>query len=113
MAMRRHEQLGGAGVAVLTALALLAQPLTPLAAAAGQAPAKTPTTTKTAAPATGGAAKTTPASAGQAAATGTVPDIGWPRYYQTGAGTQITIYQPQIAEWPNQKHIVGYAAVSV
>jgi hypothetical protein len=89
-------------IALVTALALMAQPLSPLAAAAGQA------TTKT----TSAATTKTTASA-KPAATSAAPDIGWPRYYQTAAGTQITIYQPQIAEWANQKRMVAYAAVAV
>ncbi|MGE5359278.1 MAG: hypothetical protein ACM3NQ_09685 [Bacteroidales bacterium] len=42
-----------------------------------------------------------------------VADIGWPRAYQTAAGSRFTVYQPQIAEWANQQHMVAYAAVSL
>ena len=38
-------------------------------------------------------------------------DPGWPRLYTTPTGT-ITIYQPQISSWEEQKHIVAWSAVS-
>jgi hypothetical protein len=37
---------------------------------------------------------------------------GWPRGYSTANEAQIVLYQPQIASWENQKHIVAYEAVS-
>jgi len=37
---------------------------------------------------------------------------GWPRSYNAPSGASIVIHQPQIASWENQKHAVGYAAVS-
>jgi len=37
---------------------------------------------------------------------------GWPRSYTAPSGASIVIHQPQIASWENQKHIVGFAAVS-
>jgi hypothetical protein len=48
-----------------------------------------------------------PAAAGQVP-----PDGGWPRAYTTNAGAALVIYQPQIASWPNQRHVVAYSAVS-
>src|SRR5215813_12118887 len=61
----------------------------------------------------------TPAPAGPAAAkTAGAPssaatvEKSWPRRFDTSSGANITIFQPQIASWENQKHIVGYAAVS-
>jgi hypothetical protein len=120
MAMRRHEQLGRARIALVTAAALLAQPVAPAVARGGanapqaQKPATTsapatqkPATTATQKPAT---------TATQKPAAATVPavnDLGWPRDYQTASGLQFTIYQPQIADWPNQKRMSAYAAVSV
>src|SRR5690606_36243941 len=41
-----------------------------------------------------------------------VIDGGWPRMYTVASGGSILVYQPQIASWSNQKHIVGYSAVS-
>jgi len=39
-------------------------------------------------------------------------DRGWPRGYSLPSEAQIVLYQPQIANWDNQKHLVAYAAVS-
>jgi hypothetical protein len=39
-------------------------------------------------------------------------DGGWPRGYTTPSGGQLIIYQPQIADWANQRHLAAYAAVS-
>ena len=39
-------------------------------------------------------------------------DGGWPRAYTTASGAGLTIYQPQIVSWHDQKRIVMYAAVS-
>ena len=41
-----------------------------------------------------------------------VGDQGWPRSYTTPSGGDIVLYQPQIASWLNQKHVVGYSAVA-
>ncbi len=47
-------------------------------------------------------------AAAQAAAD---PDLGWPRTYAITGGT-VVLYQPQIASWDNQRHIVAWSAVS-
>ncbi|HEY7172952.1 MAG TPA: hypothetical protein VH417_19000 [Vicinamibacterales bacterium] len=39
-------------------------------------------------------------------------DGGWPRAYQSRAGAQIVIYQPQVASWDGRRQMVAYAAVS-
>src|SRR5262245_64525713 len=39
-------------------------------------------------------------------------DGGWPRAYPTASGGRITIYQPQIVSWQDEKQMVMYAAVS-
>jgi len=39
-------------------------------------------------------------------------DGGWPRVSTTASGAHLIVYQPQIASWLNQQHIVLYAAVS-
>jgi hypothetical protein len=39
-------------------------------------------------------------------------DGGWPRAYPTASGGRLTIYQPQIVSWHEQKRVVMYAAVS-
>ena len=40
------------------------------------------------------------------------PDGGWPRGYSTPSGGHILIYQPQVASWTGQKHMVAYSAVA-
>ena len=39
-------------------------------------------------------------------------DPGWPRAYTTPAGARVQIYQPQIASWEGQTHLVAYLAVA-
>ena len=39
-------------------------------------------------------------------------DPGWPRLYTTATGARLQIYQPQIASWEEQKHLVAYVAVA-
>jgi hypothetical protein len=54
-------------------------------------------------------------SSGQAPAESTAPgdDGGWPRTYPLAKkGASATVYQPQIASWPDQKHIVFWCAVA-
>src|SRR6516225_9580764 len=40
------------------------------------------------------------------------PDGGWPRGYSTPSGGHVLIYQPQVAGWAGQTHLVAYAAVA-
>jgi len=52
-------------------------------------------------------------TAAPSAATASAPiDGGWPRGYQSRAGAQIVIYQPQVASWDGRKQMLAYAAVS-
>ena len=39
-------------------------------------------------------------------------DRGWPRGYSLPSEAQVVLYEPQIATWDNQKHMVALAAVS-
>jgi uncharacterized membrane protein YgcG len=39
-------------------------------------------------------------------------DGGWPRGYSLPSEAQIVIFQPQVASWAEQKHLVAMAAVS-
>jgi hypothetical protein len=39
-------------------------------------------------------------------------DRGWPRGYSLPSEAQIVLYQPQVAAWEDQKHMVAYAAVA-
>ena len=93
---RHHTR---AAISLVTAVALVLPPCSLVFSA--QAPA-------TATPAK--AAK--PAAAAKAAATPAPVDGGWPRAYTTPAGARLVLYQPQIASWDGQKHVVAYAAVS-
>jgi hypothetical protein len=47
-----------------------------------------------------------------AALPGSTVDGGWPRAYVSPSGASIVLYQPQIASWPDQKHMTFYTAVS-
>jgi len=40
------------------------------------------------------------------------PDGGWPGTYPVAGGGTATWYQPQIASWADQKHLVAWSAVS-
>jgi hypothetical protein len=61
-------------------------------------------------------ASTPPTAAPKAAARTTggaaVRDPGWPRAYTTTSGGRVQIYQPQIASWEGQRHLVAYVAVA-
>jgi hypothetical protein len=91
--MRAIHSRFNAHIAVVTSLSLIGSSVAPLVAA--QAPKAA---TKT-------AAKTTPATAAPV-------DGGWPRSIATASGAALTLYQPQIATWADQKHVVAYSAVS-
>jgi hypothetical protein len=97
-------------VAILTALSLIGSPSPLVAAAAHQAqtgkpaaapaqPASKPATGK---PAPKPAAQTVPAPV----------DGGWPRTYGLPSGATILVYQPQVASWERQAHMVALSAVS-
>src|SRR4026207_332570 len=49
---------------------------------------------------------------GRPASSQSVADRGWPRGYSLPSEAQIVLYQPQIASWENQKHLVAFAALS-
>ena len=99
--------------AVVAALSLLVQPAAPIIAATPQAqPAAKPVTPSAQTPSkatTPAAAKVTPAAA---TATAAPVDGGWPRFYDLPSGGSILLYQPQIASWEKQAHIVAFSAVS-
>jgi hypothetical protein len=44
--------------------------------------------------------------------TSDVGDRGWPRGYSLPSEAQVVLYQPQVASWEDQKHLVALAAVS-
>jgi len=51
-----------------------------------------------------------PTAASTAASEG--PDGGWPRGYSTPSGGHVLMYQPQVAGWTGQTHLVAYSAVA-
>ncbi|HEY7172962.1 MAG TPA: hypothetical protein VH417_19050 [Vicinamibacterales bacterium] len=86
-----------------------------LLAAIGVAlPAPAGTQTKTAGQTTPAGTQTKPAPAARPATAAPAPDLdgGWPRDYTTAAGADLRIFQPQVASWDGQKHMVAFAAVS-
>ena len=127
--MRTSCDSARARVALVTALSVLVSPMTPLLRA--QTATSAPKTT-TAPAAQGAPAKATPAPASAAkaapntlagaaaaanansakAATAAPVDGGWPKAYATPSGGHVLVYQPQVASWEGQKHLVAYAAVS-
>ena len=108
--MKNLRTPGRRTAAAVAVLSLMLQPLTNLTAAAaiqGQPPPAP-------APASS-AARTQPAptsSASAAAATPTPIDGGWPRMYTLPSAASILIYQPQVASWEKQAHLVAFSAVS-
>ena len=93
---RRHHARRSR-LALLTAVSMMCPTLSPLMAQASQATAPV---------------KTATAAGSKAAASTAPPDGAWPHVYTTTSGATLEIYQPQIASWVNQKHIVAYVAVS-
>jgi hypothetical protein len=39
-------------------------------------------------------------------------DPGWPRVHTSPTGNRVQVYQPQIASWEGQQHLVAYVAVA-
>jgi hypothetical protein len=103
-----HAKTGRPLVAMLAACSLLVQSPAPILA--GQAPAAPTPQSATAA-----AKPATPPSAQpKATAAGLQPvsDGGWPRVYNVPSGASFLIYQPQVASWDKQAHVVAFSAVS-
>jgi hypothetical protein len=111
-------------VALAAIVSLLAEPVAPPVMAGGgqAAQAKPPMQTSPPAAAAGQPASK-PAQSGPAAApppaTQTAPanpappvDGGWPRVYNLPSQSSILIYQPQVASWKNQSHVVAFSAAS-
>ena len=96
--------------AIAATVAVLLQPTSPLVAvAADQGPPATPPAT--AAPKPSVAAQ--PASKPVSSTVAPAPiDGGWPRVHSLPSGGSILVYQPQIATWDGQKHMVAFSAVS-
>ena len=54
----------------------------------------------------------TPAATATPAAAPAPIDGGWPRIYDLPSGGTMLVYQPQVASWDKQKHLVAFSAVS-
>ena len=95
-------------VAALAAATLIVNPTLTLVMAAS------PSQTAPAAAAKPAAAKpaAAPATAAKPAAATPPVDGGWPRSYTLPSGASILLYQPQIASWEKQAHLVAFSAVS-
>jgi len=93
-----------ASFALVTALSLVVSPAAPVLGA--QAPASAASGKQAPASATSPAPATSPASARAPV------DGGWPRAGQTPSGGRIIVYQPQIAEWADERRMTAYGAVS-
>jgi hypothetical protein len=100
-------------VAALATIILIANPLTPLVAAPARqnqaATQGTPPTQPAPKPTPTPGSKPTP---GTAAAASAPVDGGWPRLYNLPSGGSVLFYQPQIASWDKQAHLVAFSAVS-
>jgi hypothetical protein len=110
---RSSNRPAGRAVALVTALCLALSPAAPLLAQQPGPPKPKDTPAASAAepaPAKPAAASTAPAA--NAPATPPPADGGWPRAYATPSDGRILVYQPQMASWADQKHMVAYAAVS-
>src|SRR5262252_8056681 len=88
-------------IAQLTVVCLLLSPAGPATGWQAAAAAPSPQTTAAAPRAT---------AAAQAPGSPAIDD--WPRGYTTPSGARLTLYQPQIASWPDEKHVAAYVAVS-
>jgi hypothetical protein len=98
-------------VAAIAVVSLVVQPSMPIAAAA----AEQAQSTKQAAPATSPASTAkspSPLAAAAEAAADARIDGGWPRVYDLPSGGSILVYQPQVASWDRQTHLVAFSAVS-
>jgi hypothetical protein len=117
--MMNHAKHPGRAATILTAVSLLLQPIARFvdASGAGQQPAKpaAPTAQAPPKPAAPGAKPAAPTGTKPAAAStaNTDPvDGGWPRLYDLPTGGTVLVYQPQVASWDKQTHMVAFSAVS-
>ena len=110
-----------AATVVATLTLAIQPPLQLVSAAMGQTqapkPAPAPTTatptTATTKPTTTATSTAKPAPAAAAPAPALPIDGGWPRSYPLSRGGTVLVYQPQVASWENQKHMVALSAISL
>jgi hypothetical protein len=104
---RSHTLVASRAVAIVTAVSFALSPAAPLLAG----PAGAQASRQVAGPPKP-AATPAPPPAAKAGPTPPPVDGGWPRGYATPSGGKIIVYQPQVADWKDQKHMVAYSAVS-
>src|SRR5262245_40642976 len=93
-------------VAILTAASFVFSQTAPLLGAPQAAAPARPAAAPARPAASPAPAKAAPAGA-KPAASPAPPDGGWPRAYSTPSGGNIILYQPQMASWEQQKHMVA------
>jgi hypothetical protein len=113
MTRKKHASRTATAIA---ALSLILEPAAPLMTAAAQQsqppPKPAPSSPKPATPAPTTQSGAKPQATASAAATPAPVDGGWPRIYDLASGGSILVYQPQIASWEKQAHVVALSAVS-
>ena len=92
--------------ATVAAFCLIFEPPAHLIAASAQAQQQT------AKPPSTPAASTAKPAQPAATSTPAPPDGEWPRQYKLPSGGGVLVYQPQIASWERQSHMVAFSAVS-
>ncbi len=92
-------------VAIAALFSLLVHPAAPIVSAATTPAAPSPRTRPP---------QAAPAGSKPAPPASTPPPIdgGWPRLANLPSGGSLLIYQPQIASWDQQKHLLAFSAVS-
>jgi hypothetical protein len=99
--------------ALVAAISLVIQPFAPILGATPQAqPTAKPAAPSAQTPTTATKPAASTAAPTAAAAAPAPVDGGWPRIYDLPSGGSVLLYQPQIASWEKQKHLVGFSAVS-
>ncbi len=107
MTLRNPVRRAAASVA---ALAMMAEPSAHLIGLASSQAPPAPQTTSSPGQATPSQAKQATPTAEAAPAP---VDGGWPRLYDLPSGGSILVYQPQVATWDQQQHLVAFSAVSL
>jgi hypothetical protein len=107
----RLDRRARAAIATLAACSLVLHTPATAAVVSGQASAPTPAGSTPQKPSTAQKAATTAATPAAGAAPAPV-DGGWPRIHDLPSGGTILLYQPQVASWDQQTHLVAFSAVS-
>ncbi len=101
--MKWHSRISRTVVIFVSACVVMEQSIAPLLSAQDSSPPKT---------AAGGSTQgSSPPKAAAGAGTQEI-DGGWPRDRATPSGGTVRLFQPQVASWDGQRHMVAHAAVS-